>query len=73
MAVTRTGYGVTAVEIEILIAVARVDPYSFAAFCGDRHFLVSGELELMFVCCQHKTFRQDLQDFQDSQDNPLNP
>ena len=41
------GDGVTTVEIEILIAVARVDPDALAAFCGDRHFLVSRELELI--------------------------
>ena len=40
---------VTAVEIEILIAVARVDPDALATFSGDRHLLVRSELKLVFV------------------------
>jgi hypothetical protein len=42
--------GVTAVEIEILVAVARVDPDTLATFGDKRHLLVRGELKLFFAC-----------------------
>src|SRR5688572_4401029 len=45
---TGRGYGVPAVQIEILVAVARVDPDSFATFSGDRHLLVRSELKPVF-------------------------
>jgi hypothetical protein len=40
--------GVTAVQIEIILAVARVDPDSVAAFGDDWHLLVRSQLKLVF-------------------------
>src|SRR6185503_5119431 len=40
---------VSTVKIEILVALARIDPNTLAMFCGDRHLLVRSELKLVFV------------------------
>ena len=40
--------GVTTIEIEIALAVARIDPNTFTAFSDDRHLLVSRELIPLF-------------------------
>src|SRR5215213_558193 len=47
MTMSGAGYSMTAVEVEILVAIARVDPNTLAAFSRDRHFSVRGELKLI--------------------------
>ena len=49
MTVARTGDRVPAVQIEILVAVACVEPDAFAALSGDGHLLVSRELKLFLA------------------------
>src|SRR5690242_4458580 len=49
VAMARAGDGVPAIQIEILVAIAGVDPDALATFCGDGHLLVRGELELILV------------------------
>src|SRR5690348_12983756 len=49
MAMTRARDSVAAVEIEILVAVARVNPDTLATLRGDGHLFVRGELILIFV------------------------
>src|SRR5829696_7590408 len=59
--VTMSGAGdsMTAVEIEIPLAVARVDPDPITAFSRDGHLFVSGELKLIFVCHRRKKLAAD--------------
>src|SRR5260370_112647 len=49
MTMTRAGNRVSAVEIEIPLAVVGVDPDAFAAFGGDRHLFVGRELIAIFA------------------------
>src|SRR6267143_7231050 len=49
MTVAGAGYSMAAVQIEILIAVGRIDPNAFAALGDDGHLLVSRQLKLIFA------------------------
>jgi hypothetical protein len=42
------GDSMAAVEIEILVTVARIDPDILATLSDDGHLFVSGELKLIF-------------------------
>src|SRR5437762_2021006 len=48
MAVPGAGDCVSAIKVEVSIAVARIDPDTLTALGNDRHFLVSRELKLIF-------------------------
>ena len=50
---TGSGHRVTAIEIEVLLAVAGVDPNVLTAFDCDGHFLVRGELKLFLDRFNH--------------------
>ncbi len=45
---TRRNYRVTAVQIEIFITIARVNPYVFSALDYEWKFLVRSDLILLF-------------------------
>src|SRR5215213_1190427 len=49
MTMACAGDSVTAVKVEVVLAVARVDPDAPATLRGDRHLLVGGELKLILV------------------------
>src|SRR5215216_98584 len=49
MTVSRPGDRMTAVKIEILVVVARVDPYTLAALRRNGHLFVRGELKLFLA------------------------
>ena len=45
---TSSRHRVPAIEIEIALAITRIDPHPFAALSDDRHLLVGRKLELLF-------------------------
>src|SRR5437870_8540407 len=59
MAMTSSRDRMSTIKIEIPVAVARINPNTFAAFSDDRHLFVSRELILLLEfsnvmqCCQH--------------------
>src|SRR5215210_1311666 len=58
MTMSGAGDRMTTVEVEILVAVARVDPNTLAAFSRDGHLFVRGELKLIFVRHHQNTYPQ---------------
>src|SRR6266404_1152343 len=49
MTVAGAGYSVATIQVEVPIAISRIDPNAFAALGNDGHLLVSRQLKSIFA------------------------